>query len=276
MNARSVLNVPSSSWITSAQIAGVALRPDLSGHRRIGGAVTTSETTPPVQRSNTSQSMQWHMRGSRVTSEAYCRKTDDWEGARQRHIQGYAGMNISFGICVDIAARPERVWEVIIDIERWPDWNPSMKRIRRLDKGPLALGSRAFVRQPDVLPAVWKVTALEPNRTFTWTTSIPGLLSVVAIHSIEAIEQGSRVTLELNFGRVLWSHDGGRHKGAEQPLSGIRSSGPEAQERKLALNGRRRVKPALLDEGRVVPSVLLGPLDLRVGARSIYVSVRLR
>jgi len=112
-------------------------------------------------------------------------------------------MNTSFSTRIGIDALPQRVWEVMIDVERWSEWTSSVTQIRRLDKGPLAVGSRAFVRQPRVLPAIWKVTSVEPYRSFTWTTGVPGLLSAVAVHSVEPFEKGSRAALVLTFGGVL-------------------------------------------------------------------------
>jgi len=37
------------------------------------------------------------------------------------------------------------------------------------------------------------------ERSFTWTTGIPGLLFVVAVHSVEDVAKGSRATLSLTF-----------------------------------------------------------------------------
>jgi uncharacterized membrane protein len=107
-----------------------------------------------------------------------------------------------FSISVDVAAPPERVWTVMSDIERWPEWTPSVKSIKRLDGGPLRQGSRARIRQPRLLPAVWTVTDIEPNRSFSWKTGSPGVW-VVARHAVEPSPGGARATLSLQFGGLL-------------------------------------------------------------------------
>ncbi|MSU59740.1 MAG: hypothetical protein EXS35_16495 [Pedosphaera sp.] len=36
----------------------------------------------------------------------------------------------SFSITVDISAQPQIVWAVMADVERWPEWTPSVGAIK--------------------------------------------------------------------------------------------------------------------------------------------------
>jgi hypothetical protein len=107
-----------------------------------------------------------------------------------------------FRTCIDIAAAPERVWEIIRDVERWHEWTASITRIERLDDGPLRLGSRALVHQPRLPPNRFEVTALEDGRGFTWETRSPGLRGA-GHHWIERTGSGCRVTLGVDFRGLL-------------------------------------------------------------------------
>jgi hypothetical protein len=98
---------------------------------------------------------------------------------------------------VDIAAPPERVWEVMVDVERWPDWTDTVTWVRRLDEGPLRPGSRAKINQPKLPETDYVVTELEPGRSFTWVATNPGVLTT-ARHGIEALPGGgTRVRLSV-------------------------------------------------------------------------------
>jgi uncharacterized membrane protein len=108
-----------------------------------------------------------------------------------------------FQIVVEIEAPADAVWTVIRDVERWPEWTPSVTSIRLQDRGPMAVGSRAIVRQPKLPPARWRVTELDDRgRSFTWESWAPGL-RVIARHSAEPRGAGSRAKLTLRFEGML-------------------------------------------------------------------------
>jgi uncharacterized protein YndB with AHSA1/START domain len=129
-----------------------------------------------------------------------------------------------FSIAVDIEASPERVWAVMLDIERWAEWTASIRSIERLDGGPLAVGSRARIRQPNVLPAIWEVTALDAGKAFTWITRSPGV-TATGRHFVEPAGQGSRATLSLDFGGPLGSIVGWLLRGLNERYLGLEAAG---------------------------------------------------
>src|SRR3954452_4967838 len=105
----------------------------------------------------------------------------------------------NFSIAIDIPSPPERVWNVMSDVERWHEWTPSITSIRRLDSGVLRVGSRVVIRQARFPPAWWKVVILEPGRSFTWVSTAPGM-RVIAHHGVESrADGGSRATLSLEL-----------------------------------------------------------------------------
>ena len=116
-------------------------------------------------------------------------------GSRMKQVPG-------FSITAEIPAPADRVWAVMADIERWPEWTPTVTRIRRLDRGPLVVGSRARIRQPKLPPATWQVSELKPGRSFSWVTRSPGVC-VTGEHRVEPAARGTRVTLSLRFSGVL-------------------------------------------------------------------------
>lgn len=103
-----------------------------------------------------------------------------------------------FATTIEIEAPPNRVWTVMLDAERWPEWTASVTRIRRAEPGDLAVGSRAWIHQPGFPPALWRVTELEPGRSFTWITG-GAVMRATARHFVEPAAVGSRVTLSVEY-----------------------------------------------------------------------------
>ena len=107
-----------------------------------------------------------------------------------------------FRIEIEIRAPPERVWEVMSDVEHWQEWTPSVTSIERLEADPFGVGSWALIRQPQSLPAKWQVTEWDEGKGFTWVTRRPGA-TATARHSIEPTPGGSKVALTLEFSGFL-------------------------------------------------------------------------
>lgn len=101
-----------------------------------------------------------------------------------------------FEISVDIDATPETVWNLLKDVERWPEMTDSIDRVEVLDK-PFGLSSRARVHQPKLPAAVWTVTAFKENETFTWESRSPGVTTTAA-HDIVPNEKGVTARLTLD------------------------------------------------------------------------------
>ena len=111
-----------------------------------------------------------------------------------------------------VAAAPEDVWSVLVDVEAWPTWTASMSSVRLENPGPLGLGSVAKVRQPRLAPTTFTVCEYEHGRSFAWSTG-NRLLSTVGDHRIEPAADGSRVTLTLRQEGPLAGVVGALYKG---------------------------------------------------------------
>jgi uncharacterized protein YndB with AHSA1/START domain len=142
-----------------------------------------------------------------------------------------------FSITVDIGASPQRVWAVMTDFARWPEWTASVSSIRKVGKGEIAPGARIVIRQPGFPPALWVMRTFDPGAGFTWESGFPGL-RVFARHSISTTPSGSRVTLSLEFAGLLggafgrWTRDvNNRYLAMEASGLKRRSEEPEHAQR---------------------------------------------
>ncbi len=102
-----------------------------------------------------------------------------------------------------IAATPERIWPIVADVERWPEWLPTMTSVENLSASALALGSRYRLVQPGFRTTLWTVVELVPMRSFAWEARWPGA-SAVARHWVHPANAGSTdVVLEVVFSGPL-------------------------------------------------------------------------
>ncbi len=96
---------------------------------------------------------------------------------------------MTYRTTIDIDAPPELVWRVLIDVERWPEWTPSVTTVQRIETGMFRTGSNVRIKQPRLPLMMWKVSALTPHEAFTWTSRSRGV-NTVARHVIKGREGG--------------------------------------------------------------------------------------
>ncbi|MDA7977915.1 MAG: SRPBCC family protein [Pirellulales bacterium] len=96
------------------------------------------------------------------------------------------------------------VWTATIEIDRWPQWTPTVQTVERIDEGPLRVGSEAFLKQPGMPKSRWRVTSLDAGRRFAWETRMRGM-RIVATHELADCEAGTRNTLIVEMqGVATW------------------------------------------------------------------------
>ena len=100
------------------------------------------------------------------------------------------------------AASPDRLWALASDVERWGDRLPTVDVVRPLGNGPTRVGSKFEVRQPGLPKAVWEVTDWQPERSFSWVSTGPGIRST-AVHTVHGDGGGSRLDLSLEWSGSL-------------------------------------------------------------------------
>ena len=80
----------------------------------------------------------------------------------------------TFRTTFPVAASAETVWGILVDFERWPQWNPSVPSI----SGDARVGSTlaltlAMPRRPSAKVKA-TITELDPERRFSWHGNIGG------------------------------------------------------------------------------------------------------
>ena len=101
---------------------------------------------------------------------------------------------------IEIAASQQRVWNVLSDINAWPQRIETVDSVEVLTPGPLGEGSRVRLRQPKLPEGTWEVTVWDEPSYFEWVLQSTGV-SNVAGHRVEALaDDRSRLTLTLDMG----------------------------------------------------------------------------
>lgn len=106
-----------------------------------------------------------------------------------------------------IEASQATVWSVTVDIERWPQWTPTVTRATIISQGPFDVGSEVRIKQPGLPEAKWRITELKTGSGFTWESRIRGM-HMVATHALQPMGYQTQNTLRMDVSgltaRLLW------------------------------------------------------------------------
>ena len=124
----------------------------------------------------------------------------------------------SFHATTTIHAHAATVWALLLDVARYPAWDPSCERI----DGCVALGARLRVRS-SLAPGrsfPVRVTELVPGLRMTWTGGMPlGLFRGVRTFALRETPQGTEFTLREEFSGPLLALFGGTIPDLSEPFA---------------------------------------------------------
>jgi len=104
---------------------------------------------------------------------------------------------------IDIDARQQRVWEVLSDLEGWPQRIETVDVVELLTPAPVGEGSCVRLKQPKLPEGTWEVTVWDAPSYFEFRQKSGGVTNVAG-HRVEALEEGrSRLTLTLDMRGLL-------------------------------------------------------------------------
>lgn len=103
---------------------------------------------------------------------------------------------------IEVEATPARVWNVMADVARWPEWTESILSVEEVSPD-FGKGGTALVHAKGQSRSKFTVTTWEPGRGFDWETKSRGATAVGG-HWIEPAGEGrSRVTLSVEVGGMV-------------------------------------------------------------------------
>jgi uncharacterized membrane protein len=106
---------------------------------------------------------------------------------------------VHFEKSIEIDASQQRVWDVLSDLEAWPQRIETVDTVELLTPAPISKGSRVRLRQPKLPEGAWDITVWDAPSYFEWTQKTGGITSAAG-HRVEALGEGrARLTLTLDM-----------------------------------------------------------------------------
>jgi carbon monoxide dehydrogenase subunit G len=128
-----------------------------------------------------------------------------------------------FESSIDINAPAEKVWALVDKLEEWPQWMPSIKKIERLSKGPLTVGSQLSVTAKVsrlTVKLLMTITEFVPERNVVMQGKALGT-NLTRFYTLEPVNGKTRVTIGGDVsGALAWlARRGGQEVSAEIALA---------------------------------------------------------
>jgi uncharacterized protein YndB with AHSA1/START domain len=97
-----------------------------------------------------------------------------------------------------IAAPPQAAWDVLVDLDAWPQWGPTVRHAALDPAFPqLSLHATGTVQSWLPVPLRFVVTEFDPGRRWSWAVAGVGATS----HAVDPVDGRARVT----FGVPWWA-----------------------------------------------------------------------
>ena len=126
---------------------------------------------------------------------------------------------------IEIAASQQRVWDVLTEVEAWPQRIETVDTVELLTPAPLAKGTRVRLRQPKLPEGTWEITVWDAPASFEWTQKEGGM-TIVAGHRIESVGNGhARLTLTIDMRGLLVPVFGRFYRGLTNDYMSLEAEG---------------------------------------------------
>ncbi len=102
---------------------------------------------------------------------------------------------MKFSASVEINSTPEKAWSLINDVEEWPKWILSLKKIEKVTKGPMDVGSRVLVvaRSLITVNLLMTITEFVPGRRVVMEGKVLGT-RMTRYYQLEPVNGKAKLT----------------------------------------------------------------------------------
>ena len=97
---------------------------------------------------------------------------------------------MKFSASVEINTTSEKAWALVKNVEEWPSWIPSLKKIEKVTKGPMDVGSRVLVVAKSLITVnlLMTITEFVPGRRVVMEGKVLGV-KMTRYYEMEPVAQ---------------------------------------------------------------------------------------